>query len=223
MRECILTEDTIFGFFGSYRFLSNYHICNVEYNGVVFQTTEAAYQAAKFTNPQVWKIFAGLRHVDCRIIGQSIVQPSDWKVKRIRVMFDVNQSKYKDATLRELLQNTGNRRLVEANDWGDVFWGTTPDGAGQSILGNLLMCIRDSGRRSIAGRIADSILIHDKKISTLPDYCGHFLCDHLDSLFADCLKVSRLYDGERPKIIPLDGQEHNAGQVAIAYGLKLVY
>ena len=51
-REQVLACSTyndkeIKGFFGGYRWLSNYHICDVQYEGDIFPSSENAFQAAK--------------------------------------------------------------------------------------------------------------------------------------------------------------------------------
>lgn len=42
--------DAIRGFFGPWRFLSNFHYHSVEFDGQFYPTNEHAYQAAKFND-----------------------------------------------------------------------------------------------------------------------------------------------------------------------------
>jgi predicted NAD-dependent protein-ADP-ribosyltransferase YbiA (DUF1768 family) len=50
-----------------------------------------------------------------------------------------------DPTLGVSLLATGNRPLIEGNDWGDTFWGQV-DGRGENHLGELLLKIREELR-----------------------------------------------------------------------------
>ena len=45
-------KDGQIGFFDEYRFLSNFHLCPIELDGVVYGSLEAAYQAAKCLYPE---------------------------------------------------------------------------------------------------------------------------------------------------------------------------
>jgi predicted NAD-dependent protein-ADP-ribosyltransferase YbiA (DUF1768 family) len=52
----------------------------------------------------------------------------------------------RDIKLREKLIDTGDRQLIEANDWGDTFFGVC-DGVGRNHLGEILMKIRSNIKR----------------------------------------------------------------------------
>jgi len=59
----------------------------------------------------------------------------------LSVMYDVNVLKYQNPELQQLLLATGNKILVEANWWGDTFWGECGH-FGFNNLGKTLMRIR---------------------------------------------------------------------------------
>jgi predicted NAD-dependent protein-ADP-ribosyltransferase YbiA (DUF1768 family) len=40
-------DKNVKGFFGNFRFLSNFHVCAIEYEGLIYPSTENAYQASK--------------------------------------------------------------------------------------------------------------------------------------------------------------------------------
>ena len=44
-------SDNIKGFFGGYRWLSNFHVCDVMFEGDLYPSSENAYQAAKIRWP----------------------------------------------------------------------------------------------------------------------------------------------------------------------------
>lgn len=139
-----VTETRICGFFQEYRFLSNFYKClKFEWLGYEFDNTEAAYMASKSTDRHVHKLFSTLAPNVARNIGQSIIIRPDWNDVRLDVMMNVNRLKYNDPVLRKLLDDTGNKILVETNTWGDFFWGASVDGVGENNLGKILMRIRD--------------------------------------------------------------------------------
>jgi predicted NAD-dependent protein-ADP-ribosyltransferase YbiA (DUF1768 family) len=57
------------------------------------------------------------------------------------MMLDLLRQKFADPALGCLLVATGQRPLVELNDWGDTFWGQV-DGIGENRLGVLLELVR---------------------------------------------------------------------------------
>jgi ribA/ribD-fused uncharacterized protein len=140
-------EENIKGFFNKYRPLSNFHICDVWYEGLLYTSTESAYQAAKLLPEERWEFTtmtpsqamkAGrVRHLES--------DKEDWMKRRVDVMNAVLFEKFKDLELRKLLLETGDKYLEETNWWNDTFWGASPEG-GQNTLGKLLMNLRNHYR-----------------------------------------------------------------------------
>lgn len=132
------------GFFYEYRFLSNSHICDIYFDGLLYTSTESAYQAGKLSHnkrkpftimsPSEAMKEGRLRHLDS--------EKAYWDTIKIEVMFIVLVEKFKIPELRAMLLATGDKYLEETNWWGDVFWGVC-DGKGKNKLGQLLMIIRD--------------------------------------------------------------------------------
>ena len=57
-------------------------------------------------------------------------------------MLNLVRAKFKqNPGLAEKLLNTGERELVEGNQWGDTFWGVC-SGKGENVLGKILMQVR---------------------------------------------------------------------------------
>jgi predicted NAD-dependent protein-ADP-ribosyltransferase YbiA (DUF1768 family) len=48
-------ENNIKGFFNEYRFLSNFHMTDIEYEGEVYPSVECAYMAAKTLDKELRK------------------------------------------------------------------------------------------------------------------------------------------------------------------------
>ena len=130
--------DRICGFRGDQFFLSNFF---VEKNGL---SAEAVFQSWKTFDP-VWqrKILDAPTPSKAKYHGRSVPLRPDWEDVKLGIMRMVVQVKFSDPDLRVLLLATGDADLVEANTWGDRFWGVDEKtGAGQNRLGELLMQTR---------------------------------------------------------------------------------
>lgn len=135
-------ENNVKGFFGDYRFLSNFHVADVWYEGILYPSTEHAYQAAKTLNEETRKEFLNLTCSKAKNKGQEIGLRSNWESIKYDVMFAVVFDKFfRHQDLRELLLSTGNKYLEETNHWGDEYYGVC-DGKGKNILGKILMEVR---------------------------------------------------------------------------------
>ena len=146
--------DAIRGFFGEYRFLSNFYPSVIIYEGITYPTVEHAYQAAKVE---------GLTHKlrmakmatpgDAKRLGQNVDLVTDWNDKKLGIMYDLNKLKYTThQELRGKLILTGDRDLEETNSWGDTYWGVYKN-VGHNKLGLILMRIRKELRDHHASAI----------------------------------------------------------------------
>jgi ribA/ribD-fused uncharacterized protein len=142
-RDYVVHDDkNIKGFFGPYRFLSNYHIAPVVYEDVEYPSTEAAYQAAKSLDPEIRKQFINLNSNEAKKLGQKIEVRPDWEDVKYGVMLEVCTYKFtKHSDLREALILTGDKYIEETNHWRDTTWGVCK-GEGKNWLGKILMEIR---------------------------------------------------------------------------------
>ncbi len=133
------------GFFGPYRFLSNFWAAELEYEGLLFPTSEAAYQAAKTLDFQLRLYIAKLDTPnDAKRAGRKLDVRPDWSEVKLRVMEEVVWAKFsQNLHLKRELLNTGDAELIETNHWSDVFWGTCMNGNGLNHLGKILMSVRD--------------------------------------------------------------------------------
>jgi ribA/ribD-fused uncharacterized protein len=136
-------EHEIRGFFGDYRFLSNYHKCPVYFDGVLYPSTENAYMAAKTLDVAERTRFLEIEPKEAKLLGRQIQLRSDWESVKFDIMASVLFDKfYRNRSLREKLLKTENAILIEANHWGDRIWGTDEEGNGENHLGRTLMRIR---------------------------------------------------------------------------------
>ena len=131
-------------FRGDYEFLSNMFECPVKYGNMMFKSSEAAYQSAKFIDPEFKKKFARLTGYEAKRLAQQHKSEirSDWYVINLDVMYEVDHDKFwRNGSLRNKLLATGNKELIEGNNWKDKFWGVYK-GKGENNLGKIHMRVR---------------------------------------------------------------------------------
>lgn len=130
-------------FFGKYRFLSNFWPCEIEYEGIIYPSTEHAFQAAKTLDEKKRLEIARLDGLPAiaKKVGKTLELRDDWEQIKISVMEDLLRKKFCHQELREQLLLTGDSELIEGNYWNDKFWGVC-NGEGQNWLGKLLMKVR---------------------------------------------------------------------------------
>lgn len=134
--------EKITSFDGEFAFLSNFFPCEITWEGITFQTTEAAFQAAKTTDLEKRKEIAELSTPGkAKRAGRKLEIRSDWESIKVSIMEEVLRIKFSQPKMRELLKSTSSKELVEGNTWGDTFWGVCE--TGQNMLGKLLMKIRN--------------------------------------------------------------------------------
>jgi hypothetical protein len=87
-------DKLIHGFFGDYRFLSNFHPCHITWNGHAYCSTEAAFQAAKCLSLDDQKNFQSLNPSEAKKLGQKIEMREDWEEVKVDIMFLLNYQKF---------------------------------------------------------------------------------------------------------------------------------
>jgi ribA/ribD-fused uncharacterized protein len=135
---------------------SNLYRREIEFEGVIYPTTEHAYQAGKARKDNVreWLMNApspALLAMAAHGLYSWDIQPNWSKVKyeRMKLVLRAKFNQHED--LRQLLLSTGDARLVEAatvdnlvnRTWGEV------NGKGKNMLGVLLMEVRAELRESL--------------------------------------------------------------------------
>jgi len=131
-------------FQGEYRFLSNFYPAQMHHDGLLFPTSEHAFQAAKTLNFQYrWEISQLSTPGQAKRAGKEVLLRPDWEQAKVRIMAEIVALKFlqNPPLLRKLLQ-TGVAVLEEGNQWHDTFWGIC-DGKGNNHLGKILMSFRD--------------------------------------------------------------------------------
>jgi ribA/ribD-fused uncharacterized protein len=133
---------SIKGFFAEYRWLSNFHQCPVSYEGVIYPSSENAFQAAKTQSIELRKPFKTCSPADAKSLGRHLDLPPSWEQMRVVVMYQVTRSKYHiNEDIRSKLLALGSAYLEETNWWGDDFWGVCSMN-GLNMLGKIIMAVR---------------------------------------------------------------------------------
>jgi len=144
-------REIIDGFKNKYDFLSNFHKCKVEFEGITYPSSEHAYQASKTENFKAKKIIAKtLEAWETKIICNEFKygQTVGYQRQKITIMYNIVRAKFsQNASIRSQLVNTGSALLIEGNTWNDTYWGQCGN-LGQNHLGKILMQIRNLFRES---------------------------------------------------------------------------
>lgn len=158
-----VSDTSINGFFKGYRWLSNFHECDIKYEGVVYPSSEAAYQAAKTLVQWERQRFTKVKAYESKKLGRQVTLRDDWEKVKDQVMYDILMFKFTfHPTLNAALIATGDKHLEETNYWGDKYWGVC-DGEGKNRLGETLMAIRakiktnDRGQQEESGVTCEEI------------------------------------------------------------------
>ena len=154
-------KDSIKGLFGKFRPLSNFHICDVWYEGGLYPSSEHAFMAAKTLDLETRQkfhkdSFDGIDYIptltcaEAKQLGREIVLRKDWEDIKYDVMLNIVFNKFShNYDIRNLLLNTGNKYLEETNSWHDQIWGNCicekcASIEGQNNLGETLMKVREA-------------------------------------------------------------------------------
>lgn len=139
-------ENNVKGFFGEYRFLSNFHECPVYFEGMLYPSSENAYQAAKCLTIPMREAFVDISPKESKKLGRKLDQAGQTRKNWSSIKFDVMrvilaEKFHRNLNLRRLLVETEKKYLEETNYWNDTYWGVC-NGVGTNNLGILLMATR---------------------------------------------------------------------------------
>ena len=143
------TPTVINEFRGDYFFLSNFYMCPVALDNVIYPSSEHAYMASKTDNPSIRQHILSLAKArDARNYGQTFALRSNWDDVKYNYMKRVLQDKFtRNVDLGKRLLETGTATLIEGGVWHDQYWGicncAKHGGEGKNALGQILMEIRE--------------------------------------------------------------------------------
>jgi hypothetical protein len=167
MNHKLDTDTQVFFYEQDFYVLSNFSAFTLQWKGLRFDTSEAAYHWEKFNygieTPEgaVVKLdicfeaqdrirFAPSAHEAFKFAEQykSQVRP-DWVDVRVDIMREILYAKAtQHEYVRRKLLATGDRELIE-DSWRDSFWGWGEDKGGKNTLGKLWMEVRTELRTGL--------------------------------------------------------------------------
>ena len=104
-----------------YFFLSNFYPCHIEYEGLEYNSVEAAFQAAKTLDMRTRKQFCNLTPNIAKKQGRKVKLRTDWEQVKKDIMFELVSKKFQDEHLKQMLLATNDEELVEGNTWHDTY------------------------------------------------------------------------------------------------------
>lgn len=130
-----------------FHFLSNFHLTPVLYDGIVWCSSEHAYQAASLKDENQRLNIALLEMPsEVKAYAKACTRKPNWDSVKLDYMEEIVRAKFvQNKELAEKLLATEDLILEEGNTWGDTFWGVCR-GKGQNHLGKILMKIREELR-----------------------------------------------------------------------------
>ena len=131
------------GFNDNYSFLSNFYRCSVMFDGILYPSSENAYQAAKTIVKEDRLRFVDMTSGKSKREGDLLIKRDNWHTLKFEIMFIILFDKFtRNEDLKIKLLATGNSYLEETNHWGDQVWGVC-NNLGENNLGKILMKIRE--------------------------------------------------------------------------------
>lgn len=137
-------------FTGDYMFLSNFSKWPCEFEGIIYPTSEHAFQAAKSLDYGERLAFSKLNNpAAAKEKGKNVILRPDWELVKYGVMFNVLLSKFtRNQKVFIKLLSTDDAELIEGNTWHDNYWGDCicdkcSKKYGQNNLGRILMALRN--------------------------------------------------------------------------------
>jgi ribA/ribD-fused uncharacterized protein len=119
-----------------------------------YPTVEHVFQAAKTTDPAIRATIAAAKTPsEAKRLGRAAPLRDGWIQMRDTVMWRALEIRWGREPYRSRLLATGDQPLVEWTTWHDTYWGvcTCPkhNGAGENMLGRLLVMLRDQFRSQL--------------------------------------------------------------------------
>jgi len=133
---------------GLYKYFSNMFPCEVKFQGIVYPSSEHAYQAQKtFHIKTREKIAAIANPVEAKRFARTIGIRTHWEEVKFDLMVRCLLVKFSKQPFKTYLLKTGNYLIIEdAGKWDDCEWGIGKRGKGKNKLGLALMLVRNKLR-----------------------------------------------------------------------------
>jgi ribA/ribD-fused uncharacterized protein len=135
-------SEKIFGFLYDFEFMSLTFPHKMKRRGVEFPSAGNAFHAEKCPDPKDFEKFSKIDPFKANEASVGVPVYKNWVDMRDGIMVDLMKQKFSDPELKKLLLSTGDKKLINANHWGDTYWGVNERGEGQNQLGLILEEVR---------------------------------------------------------------------------------
>lgn len=129
-----------------YGCFSNFYPCKIEYDGISYKNSEAAWQAQKTLDLSKRVEFSSLSGTQAKKNGRSVLLREDWENVKYELMVDILKAKFsQNKNIKQILLSTGDATLIENttgwhdNTWGDCRCPKCKNIKGKNLLGKALM------------------------------------------------------------------------------------
>lgn len=143
------TEKQILFYEQEFYVFSNFSSFKLEWNGVLWMTSEHAYHSEKFEDSELLEQLQDTRsaHDSMRLAyANRDKYRKDWDNVKLEIMKKILKAKVQQHPyVKKKLLESGDKELVE-NSWRDLYWGWGPNKDGENHLGKLWMEVRDEVR-----------------------------------------------------------------------------
>lgn len=136
-----------------YGCFSNFAPFTVDYDGIQYKNSEAAWQAQKTLDPAQRIQFQSLGPSEAKKLGRRVNLRPDWEEVKYGLMVDVCYAKFSQHyDIKQTLLSTGDEEIIEnTTGWHDNIWGNCDcpkciTKVGRNLLGKALMEVRDKLR-----------------------------------------------------------------------------
>lgn len=138
-----------------YSCFSNFYPCEVQYDGLTYKSSEAAWQSLKTLDYEIRKEFVNLSPASAKKRGRRVKLRADWEDVKYPLMIDICYAKFlQNVDIKRVLLSTGDEILEEdTTGWHDNEWGNCSCYAcknieGKNLLGKVLMVVRKELRNN---------------------------------------------------------------------------
>ena len=173
--------------------LSNFYpLENFRYNGVTFQTSEAAYVYEKATFHQDFRTAEAVRYTNtgfqAKKMGDKIETNRAWQQKKVDVMDNIVRMKLsKCHAAKKALTESGDLELIENTP--HQFWGKGKDGNGINMLGNLWMTYREKLKNGSPITPPSPVTPPSRQWATRQHQPRCYRCGEPGHLISQCRKI----------------------------------
>lgn len=133
-----------------YACFSNFYPCNIEYGGITYNNSEAAWQSLKTLDIDERRSFSECTGGSAKKKGRKVKLREDWEDIKYNLMVDICYAKFaQNEDIKDILIGTGDEEIIEnTTAWHDNIWGNCEcprciNKPGKNLLGKALMTVRE--------------------------------------------------------------------------------